>query len=80
MRNIFDQYDQPENRLTHALVSCLSEDRKLLKLFLKWILKEKAPKINGIEIVEQQIPLEPTIGESKADQRGLPDAWIYCMC
>ncbi len=31
VRNIFDQYEQPESRLTHALVSCLVEDRKLLR-------------------------------------------------
>ena len=32
MRNIFDQYDQPENRLTHALMTTLSMDRKLIHL------------------------------------------------
>lgn len=29
MRNIFDQYNQPENRLTHALVSCLAGNPSL---------------------------------------------------
>ena len=37
MRNVFDQYKQPENRLTHALVSSLSEDSNLLKNFVRWI-------------------------------------------
>jgi hypothetical protein len=27
MRNIFDQYAQPENRVTHALMTALDEDR-----------------------------------------------------
>ena len=35
MRNIFDQYSQPENKLTHSLVSCLYEDKHLLNSFLK---------------------------------------------
>ena len=34
IRNVFDQYDQPENKLTHSLMSCLNEDRELLKNFL----------------------------------------------
>ena len=37
MRNLFDQYDQPENRLSHALAVCLHEDRTLLRGFLAWI-------------------------------------------
>ena len=39
MRNIFDQYSHPENRLTHALASCLAEDRKLLRRFVGWAVK-----------------------------------------
>ena len=31
MRNLFDQYDEPENRLSHALAICLHEDRTALK-------------------------------------------------
>ena len=37
MRNLFDQYDQPENRLSHALAVCLNEDRRLLTKFLAWM-------------------------------------------
>ena len=33
MRNIFDQYSQPENKLTHSLASCLYEDKKLLESY-----------------------------------------------
>ena len=29
MRNVFDQYQQPENRLTHAVISTLNHDRSL---------------------------------------------------
>ena len=35
VRNVFDQYDQPENRVTHALMSALDADRNLLDAFLK---------------------------------------------
>lgn len=77
MRNLFDQYDQPENRLTHALVSCLSKDKKLLRSFLKWILKREFPSVNSIKINEQQIPEVEELSEAEADKRGLPDAWMY---
>ena len=42
MRNIFDQYAQPENRVTHALMTALDEDRVLLGLFLHELVKVKA--------------------------------------
>tara|TARA_B110000858_G_C17642253_1_gene398660 strand:- start:151 stop:318 length:168 start_codon:yes stop_codon:yes gene_type:complete len=32
MRNIFDQYTQPENKLTHSLISCLNEEIDLSKI------------------------------------------------
>ena len=43
MRNIFDQYAQPENLVTHALMTALDEDRALLGLFLQKLVKVKAP-------------------------------------
>jgi len=36
MRNIFDQYTHPENRLTHALMSSLAADPELLRSFVRW--------------------------------------------
>ena len=35
MRQIFDQYDGPENRRTHALASSLAEHQKLLRRFAR---------------------------------------------
>lgn len=35
MRNAFDQYGQPENRLTHALFTELNQDERLLKSFIQ---------------------------------------------
>lgn len=37
MRNLFDQYDQPENRLTYVLASRMENDRGLQRRFLKWL-------------------------------------------
>lgn len=75
LRNLFDQYKQPENQLTHALVSALYEDRGLLNAFVQWITGEKPP--NGLSIVEQRLPGEEEADEEDAERRGLPDAWIH---
>jgi hypothetical protein len=78
MRNIFDQYSQPENRLTHALVSCLGNDPKLLRGFVQWATGEKVPADRRLEIVEQRLPgEEEATDEKEAERRGLPDAWIH---
>lgn len=76
MRNLFDQYSVPENRLTHALACCLDHDPKLARQFLKHFaphlpLHNHAP----IRIVQQQIPGQ--LAPDEDDARGLPDAWLY---
>lgn len=77
MRNLFDQYNQPENRLTHALVSSLASDPVLLKKFIKWATGEKAPS-SRLAIVEQSLPGdEESQDEEEAERRGLPDGWIF---
>jgi hypothetical protein len=80
MRNIFDQYTQPENRVTHALASALHEDRVLLRSFLKDIAKTAPEKAEGrIEICEQTYPGAPEETdeeETEAERKGIPDAWI----
>lgn len=43
MRNVFDQYTQPENRLTHALVYALWADRTLLRRIRLLALAVKEP-------------------------------------
>lgn len=77
MRNLFDQYDGPENRLTHALVCCLREDPRLLRAFVRWTTGLAPPSARRLEIVEQTLPGEAESGEREAEQRGLPDAWIH---
>ena len=80
MRNIFDQYSQPENRVTHALMTALNEDRKLLDSFLTDIARHIPPK-NGdsLHITEQSYPgsaASDGIDENEIERRGIPDAWI----
>ncbi len=80
MRNIFDQYSQPENRVTHALMTALNEDRTLLDAFLKDIAKHIPPKKSGpLSITEQSYPgsvVSDGIDEDEIERRGIPDAWI----
>ncbi|WP_185235412.1 hypothetical protein [Teredinibacter franksiae] len=77
MRNVYDQYSQPENKLTHSLASTLQEDKGLLKSFLKHVGCADPGQSAKLHIIEQSIAgdLEPP--EDEAERRGLPDAWIY---
>ncbi len=80
MRNVFDQYSQPENRLTHALMTALHEDRGLLALFLREIARVKAPAAStGLSVLVQQLPETPPVSEEEAERRGIPDGWIYSV-
>ena len=74
MRNIFDQYSQPENKLTHSLASCLYEDKKLLDSFLKKFCSGFFIKTQNINIEQQTIPglIQDSVDESQ--KKGLPDA------
>jgi hypothetical protein len=77
MRNLFDQYSQPENRLTHALLSCLSRDPRLLKRFVSWADAEQ--RAHGtLEVSEQSLPGEAMdLSEDDAERRGVPDDCIW---
>jgi hypothetical protein len=76
MRNIFDQYEQAENRLTHALAATLDADRSLLRPFLKWSGAGPLPAVSNLDVTEQQVPGEYSSGEERTDS-GLPDACIF---
>lgn len=78
MRNIFDQYAQPENRVTHALMTAIDEDRALLGHFLRELVKVK-PSVNPsqLSVLEQQYPGEEEPSEEELERRGIPDGWIY---
>ena len=77
MRHIFDQYNQPENRLTHALISCLAQDEKLLRRFIKLVTGQTTPFREKIYLEEQCIPGQEESDEDEAERKGMPDAWIY---
>src|ERR1700682_3739058 len=78
LRNIFDQYSQPENRVTHALMTAIDEDRTLLGLFLRELVKVKSPlDSRKLSVLEQQYPGEEEPSEDELDRRGIPDGWIF---
>jgi len=78
VRNIFDQYEQPENRLSHSLAVCLHEDRALLRAFLSWTKTAPPTRARALVVVEQSLPGDPPeMGEEEAERRGLPDIVIH---
>lgn len=78
MRNVFDQYSQLENRITHAFLTALNEDRLLLENFLRDVIKVKPPiAAKHLTILEQKYPGEEEGTESDFERRGVPDGWIF---
>lgn len=76
MRNIFDQYSQPENKLTHALMVSLDSDRWLLNSFVRWVTGKSMGK-QKLVILEQSLPGdEGDLSEEEIQRRGLPDGCI----
>lgn len=77
MRNVFDQYSQPENRLTHALLATLDADRRLLRAFLGWV--GRGQPTGRLIVAEQSLPGDPPsiAAKDELERRGLPDGWIY---
>jgi hypothetical protein len=77
MRSVFDQYDQPENRLSHALAVCLNEDRALLRAFLVWVAVKPPTRAGALTIAEQSLPGDAPEVEEEAERQGLPDIVIH---
>jgi hypothetical protein len=77
MRNIFDQYKQPENRLTHALVTALDQDRSLLPPFLRWLGIRDVSKPKKLLLNEQQVPGSLQDDADELETKGLPDATVF---
>jgi hypothetical protein len=84
MRNLFDQYKHPENRLTHALMTSLDEDRALLGRFIKWATDKPAPvPTSKLHVLEQSLPnedeseVEEDEEENDLESEGLPDGCIH---
>ena len=75
MRNIFDQYSEPENQLTHALMCVLAFDSKDCKAFCRWVLKvHRIPKT--LEAGEQGAGVKLGNRKPLEEKRGIPDGFI----
>ncbi len=76
-RNIFDQYKQPENRVTHALGHAIASNQELLVDFVGFLLDRPCPR--GCHVELQKSRVGPAEGTRDADETGdtLPDLWIY---
>jgi hypothetical protein len=75
MRNLFDQYQQPENRLTHALLCSLDADRRLLRAFVHWVAGTERRGVSLI-VQGQSLPGQAELAEDEADRKGIPDGCI----
>ena len=76
VRNVFDQYEQAENRLTHALAIALHEDGRLLRDFISHIARVAIPRRAQLRVLEQGVSGEEDLTEKELERRGLPDIWI----
>ena len=85
IRNIFDQYKQQENRLTHALVQVLAQNASLAREFLRGFVGGFAPAPEEEILIScQRFPgqeSEPLTEEQALQRegagRGIPDFWMY---
>ncbi|MBI4688088.1 MAG: hypothetical protein HY756_09990 [Nitrospirae bacterium] len=79
LRNIFDQYEGEENRLTHALLHTIAKDNDLCEQFLKHTIKS-FPFDEDDEIVirgqgkDEQRKIRKS--NKKKEDDSIPDAWI----
>ncbi len=84
LRNVFDQYSETENRLTHALFQTLRADEGLVVPFLRWAVGDPGlmeqrhqlscqvlPSIHHVAAAEDQL-----LEEESAASRSIPDGWI----
>ena len=76
MRNVFDQYEQPENRLTHALMITLANDNRLIRPFFKLVRANKIPALNKIQLGLQCVPGQE-VTSIKDGKEGLPDGCFF---
>jgi hypothetical protein len=69
LRNIFDQYSQPENHLTNSLLLVFNHNRNLMQT----VLKQHGIKLSGkqVNLLSQVAPRTPSEASS------VPDGYIY---
>lgn len=78
MRNVFDQYSQPENRITHALMTALHEDAALLRSFLKDLAGVEPKAKAALQVHQQTYPGSLEGEAAEGERKGIPDAWVTC--
>jgi len=74
MRNVFDQYDTPENRLTHALSVTLHEDKVFARRFLRYCGIKPPERRIEITVSEQSSGRQSGQGRKRAPS--IPDLAI----
>jgi hypothetical protein len=77
VRNIFDQYSQAENRLSHVLATVLHEDVGLREQFLKEFVGQKTPRAKSVRVSTQSFPGLPPLAEGSSKAESVPDIWLY---
>lgn len=77
MRNVFHQYRQAENQLSHALATVLAMESALCRRFVRWLVGFEAPRGSELVVEQQRIPGIPTIEAEEGDRKGLPDICIH---
>ncbi len=77
MRNIFHQYQQPENQLSHALATVLSIEVKFCRRFVKWLTGDALLTQATLLVEQQRIPGIAIREADLEDGEGLPDLCIH---
>jgi len=77
LRNIFDQYQVPENRVTNAFLQTLQRDRSLLEGFLKKVIGRPIAKKEDIVFKAFKKPgADGDIKSSEEQTQSIPDGLI----
>jgi len=77
LRNVFDQFSQPENRLSHALATTLSVNPGLCREFLGWVTGSRPPPKETLLVEQQRLPGRLSGDKEVGDDSGLPDMCIH---
>ncbi len=77
LRNIFDQYQVPENRVTNALLQTLQRDRRLLDAFIKKVIGRTVAKNEDIVFEAFKKPgADGDLKSSDEQTQSIPDGLI----
>jgi len=77
LRNIFDQYQVPENRVTNALLQTLQRDKRLLDAFLKKVIGRTVAKNEHIVFEAFKKPgADGDLKSSDEQTQSIPDGLI----